>query len=93
MAKKKATARRLPGMETTAIKPIETAALEYENARDERMELTEVEVAAQAKLLKVMKQHKKTVYRRKLTDGSVLEVRIEVEKEKAKVRHKKAKED
>jgi hypothetical protein len=93
MAKKKATARRLPGMETTAIKPIENAALAYEEARDERMAATEIEVSTQEKLLKVMHQHGKKNYRRKLTDGSILEVKVISEKEKAKVKHKAAKED
>ncbi len=93
MAKKKATARRLPGMETTAIRAIETAATNYEDARDERMAATEVEVATQAKLLKVMKSHNKTVYRRKLTDGSILLVTVTIEKEKARVKRKAAKED
>ena len=92
MARKKtATARRLPGMETTAIKAIETAAINYEEARDERMAATEVEVSTQAKLLKVMKAHKKTTYMRKLTDGSTLLVTVTIEKEKAKVKRKAAK--
>ena len=80
-------------METTAIRAIETAALNYEEARDERMACTELEVAAQEKLVKVMHTHKKTVYRRKLTDGTTLEVVLVSEKEKARVKHKAAKED
>lgn len=98
MAKKKAAKRtakvnrRLPGMETTAIKPIENAALAYEQVRDERMALTEQETAAQETLKNVMRKHGKRHYKRKLTDGSVLEVNIVTEKEKAKVKHTPPKE-
>ena len=80
-------------METTAIRAIETAALRYEEARDERMAATLEEVKTQARLLSVMKANKKHSYRRVLTDGSTLIITVVVEKEKAKVKHQAAKED
>lgn len=78
----------LPGMEDSVIKPIEDAAAEYADVRDERMQLTESETALKAKLLKLMHQHGKAVYKR----GDI-EVRVVPQDETIKVRVKKARED
>ena len=98
-AAKKTAAKRprpqaLPGMADNAIKPIEAAAERYEEERDERMVLTERESDAKQKLIKVMKQHGKKVYRRKMSDGEVLEIVLEhEEKDTVKVKRKAARKD
>lgn len=78
----------LTGMEDSAIKPIEDAALAFVEVRDERMQLTEQEVALKAKLMKVMHQHNKTVYRR----GDI-EVRMMPVDETVKVRVRRSTEE
>lgn len=87
-ASKKPKDVALPGMEDSAIKPIEDAANEYVDVRDERMQLTESEVALKEKLLKLMHQHGKTVYKR----GDI-EIRVVPADETVKVRIRKAKEE
>jgi hypothetical protein len=91
MAKKKPSDGRLPGMESSAIQPIEEAADSYEQARDERMALTTDEVAAKQGLIHQMHKHDKTVYRRELTDGTILDIQLTVEKESVKLRRRKPK--
>lgn len=59
---KRARTPRLPGTEDAAIADIEKAAEDYEDTRDERMALTELEVEKKATLLKAMDKHKKTEY-------------------------------
>ena len=56
------------------------------------MAATKAEVHTQGRLIKVMKAHKKTIYIRKLTDGTILTVTVTIEKEKAKVKRKAPKE-
>ena len=84
----------LPGMADSAIKPIEVAAERYEEARDDRMACTEREVDAKKKLIAVMKKHDKTIYRRVVPDGEILEIVLEHdEKDTVKVKRKAAREE
>lgn len=71
-------------IEDRAIKPLEDAASEYAQMRDERMVLTESEATLKVNLLAMMKKHGKTVYHR----GGVT-ITVVAEKEKVKVRVKK----
>jgi hypothetical protein len=74
----------LPGTEDRAIRPLEDAAHDYAEIRDERMRLTEQETGLKAKLLSLMKKYQKTTYDR---DG--IHVEIVHEEETVKVRVKK----
>jgi hypothetical protein len=78
----------LPGTEDRAIKPLEKAALDYADIRDQRMALNLEEVGLKAKLLRLMKEHGKQTYHR---DGVSIE--IVTEEESVKVRVKKPSED
>jgi len=60
MAKPKQKA--LPGMEDREIKELREAALEYADARDERVSAAETEAGLRDNLLKLMKKHKKVTY-------------------------------
>ena len=71
-------------IEDRAIKPLEDAANDYAEIRDERMRLTEQETGLKAKLLSLMKKYQKTTYDR---DG--IHVEIVHEEETVKVRVKK----
>jgi len=53
----------IPGAERKTIGEIDAAAEAYVSARDERMKLTEQEVASRDALIQVMKKHKVDVYR------------------------------
>lgn len=75
---------RLPGTEDSAINAIEKAAFRYIEARDERMQLTEAEVAAKQDLLDEMHRANKDHYQR-----GALTVDIVVESETVKARLKK----
>jgi hypothetical protein len=77
---------RLPGTEDSAINAIEKAAFRYIDARDERMELTEREVACKQDLLAEMHKARKDHYQR-----GQLSVDIVPEGETVKARLKKAK--
>jgi hypothetical protein len=86
MAKKKAEKKPpkqkvLPGMKDRKLADLHEAALEYAAARDERMEKMKPESDAKATVLRLMKKHKKTVYR--YNGVSVL---LTVEKEKVTVK-------
>lgn len=81
---KKPKQQTLPGVETDSIPEIEEAAEEYTRVRDERMELTEEETAAQAKLLDLMRDHNLDKYK---YDGKI----VAVLQGEAKVKVKKAK--
>jgi hypothetical protein len=48
----------LPGMEDRGIPEIHAAAINYDEVKKERMELTEKEVSLKSNLLVLMKQHK-----------------------------------
>ena len=53
---------RLPGMERPSNPTIDRAADEYVEARDERMKLTQQEVALKENVRKLMKKHKRKSY-------------------------------
>ena len=53
----------LPGMENRAIAPLERGAELYADIRDQRIELNRQESDLKQSLLRLMKQHGKTVYR------------------------------
>jgi hypothetical protein len=74
----------LPGMEDSALKDLESKAEEYVDARDERMEMLEKEVALKQEILGLMKKHHKTTYKR---DGIEIRVVPTDEKLKIKIRH------
>jgi hypothetical protein len=71
-------------IEDRAIKPLEDAAAEYAEIRDERMRMTAEENGQKMKLLALMKKHGKSTYDR---DG--IHIEIVAEEEKVKVRVKK----
>lgn len=71
-------------IEDRAIKPLEDAAADYAELRDERMRLTEQESGLKAKLLSLMKKHGKSTYDR---DG--VHIEIVHDEETVKVRIKK----
>jgi hypothetical protein len=54
---------QVPGTERKAIPELEEAAENFRLLRNERMQLTEKETAAQAELVAKMKAHNQTVYR------------------------------
>lgn len=82
------TQDRLPGMEDAAVQELEDAAREYATIRDERQRLTAHEVELKAKLLRLMKASKRSLYER---DG--VKVWLVVEEESVKVKVKKERED
>jgi len=77
----------LPGTEDRVIKALEDAASDYADIRDRRIALNAEEAPLKAKLLTLMKQHKKTLYRR---DGIEIEVVPKSTEETVKVRLRKA---
>ncbi len=90
---KKVTAKiarqaRLPGTEDAKIEALHSAALDYAEIRDERMELTEREVKLKDRLLGLMKSHKKETYHYGPVTVTVLH-----EDETVKVRVAKAKDE
>lgn len=54
--------QRLPGMENGEIEALQIAAIEYADIRDERQRLTTQEVELKMKLLRLMKEYKKSNY-------------------------------
>ena len=78
--------QRLPGTEDTVIQEIENAAESYAAARDERMELTKVEVERKSAIMATMKRHGKRHYKR---DGIESDIVTESESVKVKI-HKPA---
>ena len=82
--KKPARPRQQDLIEDRAIKPLEEAASDYADIRDERMRLTEQETGLKARLLSLMKKYRKTTYDR---DG--VHIEIVHEEETVKVRVKK----
>ena len=75
---------RLPGTEDPKIEGLHSAALDYAEIRDERMELTEREHELKTKLLALMHQHKKQSYH-----YNGVTITVVVEEETVKVRVKK----
>ena len=64
MAKaKKPKQTEIPGVERKKVAELDRAAELYVEARDERMELTEKEVAARDALIAVMKKHSLSIYK------------------------------
>src|SRR5215813_13445957 len=55
--------QELPGLENRLLKPLENVATEYAEIRDERIALTEREVALKREALNLMRKYNKTVYR------------------------------
>jgi hypothetical protein len=82
----KGTQRRLPTMEDPRIEELHSAAIEYAAVRDERIEQNKAEKKLMEKLAGLMKKHSKTKY---LCQG--VEIKRVIEKERIKVRIKKAK--
>jgi len=80
--------QRLPGMEDSAVEELEDAAREYATIRDERQKLTLHESELKAKLLRLMKDGKRSLYER---DG--VKIELVVEEETVKVRVKKEREE
>lgn len=74
-------AARLPGVDDSALVDLENAAVDYEECRDSRMEASVPEREAKARLIRVMKEYKKTHYQR----GDLC-IDLIVEKENVKVR-------
>lgn len=87
-APRRARTPALPGMEDSAIQPLEDAALAYADIRDQRMALNVEEVGLKATLLRLMKKFGKQTYQR---DGVSIE--IVAEEETVKVRVKKPEDD
>lgn len=85
---KKPRQQPLPGTEDSKIQALESAAQDYAEIRDQRIELNVDEAKLKQKLLNLMKQHEKTTYKR----GGI-EIKIVTEDEHVKVRIKKPKDD
>jgi len=69
--KRQPRAQALPGLEDHAIRALDTAATEYAEIRDQRMELTRQESPLKDRLLKLMKKHGREKYRH---NGVTIEV-------------------
>lgn len=84
----------LPGMEARGIPDIERAAHAYVDARDARMELTEVETRKKGLVLAVMKKHGKKVYKHN-TGDEIIEITLGAKdpEETVKVRIKPAEDE
>lgn len=76
---------QIPGTERQYIAEVEAAANAYRNARDERMELTKLEVVRRDELIRVMGEHKLDVYKYDDDEGVELTVKLDT-KTKVKVR-------
>lgn len=88
MAKKmKPKQKELPGMENRAIQPLQEAAQEYAEIRDERMALGERESTLKTKVIGLMHEHGKTRY---AYDGVTITLAAE---ETVKVKVKKPKQE
>lgn len=87
-AARKPRQEQLPGMKDRKLAALHNAALEYAEIRDERQELTKKESDLQKTLLSLMHKAKKEHY-----EYAGVECNLVVEKEKVKVRVKKAQVD
>lgn len=77
--------QEIPGTERTAHDEVEAAANAYRDARDERMELTELETEKRDALIAAMRAAKLEIY--KFTDGDGAEITVTLnEKTSVKVR-------
>ncbi len=88
MAKPKT--QRLPGMEDAKLADLESAAREYAEVRDDRIELNQREADLKAKLLGLMKKHRRETY---VCDDVEINVVHEVETVKVRIHKKKADEE
>lgn len=77
----------VPGTERQYIAAVEDAANAYRNARDERMEMTKLEVVRRDELIRVMGEHKLDVYKYDDEEGEELTVKLAT---KTKVRVKRS---
>ncbi len=80
--------KELDGFEEVEIKEIRDAAEDYQDLKEKRMALTDKEVPAKERLLKLMKKHELKACS---VDGYLISV--EVEKETVKVKRKAGKKD
>lgn len=84
-AKPRPRQAELPGTEDRAIKPLEDAAQAYAEIRDERMELNQNESSLKQSLIRLMKRHGKTHYKRNgisidlITEAETVRVRFKKE--------------
>jgi hypothetical protein len=91
MAKKaKAKPQDLPGMEDRAIKPLQEAAMEYAEIRDQRISLNTQEAELKKRVRSLMHKHERTHY---AYDGVDIELLPPDGEEQVKVRVKKAQAD
>lgn len=90
MAKKngKATQTFIKGTEPKRIKELDDAAEDYREGRDERMEMTRIEVERKGRLIELMHKHKLNQYDIPGSDPPE-EVVLVTEKEGVKLRKKK----
>jgi hypothetical protein len=86
--KSKEAPPRLPTMEDSAIHELNQAALDYDEGRDERMEMTKREVELKTKLIALMHRHNRKTY-----VYEDIEIELIPEGEKVKVRVRKEKEE
>ena len=80
---KKPAAQHLPGMEDSAIGSLEKLAEEYAGVRDQRMEIGQSEIRLKGEVLSEMKRLKRKRYHR---NGITIEVVVEQEGVKVKVK-------
>jgi hypothetical protein len=73
--------RALPGLEDDAIRELESLAGDYADIRDRRQALTTEEVACKQRVMALMHEHQKTVYKR-----NGIEIRLEPGEETVKVK-------
>lgn len=76
---------QIHGTERQFVPEVETAANAYRNIRDERMELTKLEVVRRDELIRVMTEHKLDVYKYDDDEGVELTIKLDT-KTKVKVR-------
>lgn len=90
MAKRTARQVALPGTEDSPIKEIESRADDFADARDAIADARKAEGLAEQALRMAMHKHGKSLYRRKLADGSELEIKLREGTEKVLMRRRKA---
>lgn len=81
--KKSPRQEALPGLEDRAVKALDTAAMDYEDVKQERMKLTAQESSLKEEVRRLMHKQGKTHYKH-----GRIEVELEPEGEKVKVRVK-----
>lgn len=81
--KKSPRQEALPGLEDRAVKALDTAAMDYEDVKQERMKLTAQESSLKEEVRRLMHKQGKTHYKH-----GAIEITLEPEGEKVKVRVK-----